>query len=371
MGSSFNLILLPLSALYKAVTQTRLAAYNRGLLKVTRLPVPVISVGNLTTGGTGKTPLVEWVCRRLARKQKRVCILTRGYGRPNPGSRVIVSDGSTVLTTAAEGGDEPFLLAQNLKGLAAVISDPNRIDAGKWAIENLQAEVFVLDDGFQHLALARDLNILAIDATNPWGGGKFLPAGRLREPRSALTRADCVVVTRADQSDEPASLQAKIQTLIGSRPVVMSRMIVKGISRMHSERGEEFGSLPQPAAAFCAVGNPESFFKLLRGMGIDPVFTRTFRDHHQYTKADLDSLVHESRKAGAQSIITTAKDAVKLQHCRGDRIPRARLFLNDGGPTEERPYKNKFELPCYVLNIEILIEEEGRIIQMVDAAAGT
>lgn len=345
MGSISNLILPPLSALYKAVTQTRLAAYNRGLLKVTRLPVPVISVGNLTTGGTGKTPLVEWVCRRLARKQKRVCILTRGYGRPNPGSRVIVSDGSTVLTTAAEAGDEPFLLAQNLIGLAAVISDPNRIDAGKWAIDNLAVEVFVLDDGFQHLALARDLNILAIDATNPWGGGKLLPAGRLREPRSALTRADCVVVTRADQSDERASLQATIQSLIGSRPVVMSRMIVKGISAINSARSDDLLSLPQPAGAFCGVGNPESFFELLRRGGVNPIFTRAFKDHHQYTAADFDSLIQESRKAGAQSMITTVKDAVKLQ-------------------------QSQFELPCYVLNIEILIEEEGRIIQMVDAAAG-
>jgi tetraacyldisaccharide 4'-kinase len=344
MSSISNLILPPLSALYRAVTQTRLAAYNRGLLSVTKLPAPVISIGNLTTGGTGKTPLVEWVCRILARKHRKVCILTRGYGRSNGGSRVIVSDGFTVLTNSAEAGDEPLLLAQNLKGLAAVISDPNRIGAGRWAIDNLGAEVFVLDDGFQNLALARDLNILTIDATNPWGGGRLLPAGRLREPRSSLSRADCVVVTRADQSDELLSLESEIQRLIGSQPVVMSEMRVKDISRLKAERPEELVSVPQPAAAFCAVGNPESFFELLRRVGIDPVFTHTFRDHHRYTQADVDSLIHESRKAGARSVVTTAKDAVKLQ-------------------------QSNFELPCHVLNIEILIEEEDRIIQMVDAAA--
>lgn len=333
-----------LSALYGAVTQTRLAAYNRGLLRVTKLAAPVISIGNLTTGGTGKTPLVEWVCRTLARKQRRVCILTRGYGRANPSSRVIVSDGSSILTSAAEGGDEPFLLAQNLMGLAAVISDSNRIAAGKWAIDNLDTQVFVLDDGFQHLALARDLNILTIDATNPWGGGKLLPAGRLREPRSGLSRADCVVVTRADQGDELVPLEAEIQRLISCRPVVTSKMIVKGISRLNSERPEELVSPPQPAAAFCAVGNPESFFELLRRTGIDPVFTRTFPDHHRYTHADVDSLIQESRKAGARSIITTAKDSVKLQ-------------------------QSKFEFPCYLLNIEISMEKADRIIQMVDAAA--
>jgi tetraacyldisaccharide 4'-kinase len=346
MSPISNVMLPPLSALYRAVTQTRLAAYNRGLLPVARLPAPVISIGNLTTGGTGKTPLVEWVCRTLARKQRKICILTRGYGRPYPSSRVIVSDGSTVLTTAAEAGDEPFLLAQNLKGLAAVISDPNRLAAGKWAIDNLGAEIFVLDDGFQHLALARDLNILTIDATDPWGGGKLLPAGRLREPRSGLSRADCVVVTRANQSNGLVSLEAEIQSLIGSRPVVTSEMTVKGISRMNSERPEELVSLPQPAAAFCAVGNPESFFELLRRAGINPIFTRTFRDHHQYMQADVDSLTQESRKAGAQSVITTAKDAVKLQ-------------------------QRRFGLPCYILNIEISLEEEDRIIQLLDAAAAT
>jgi len=346
MSSLSNVMLPPLSALYRAVTQTRLAAYNRGLLPITKLAAPVISIGNLTTGGTGKTPLVEWVCRVLARKQRRVCILTRGYGRLNPASRVLVSDGSTVLTNAVEAGDEPFLLAQNLKGLAAVISDPNRIAAGEWALNNLGIEVFVLDDGFQHLALARDLNILTIDATNPWGGGKLLPAGRLREPRSGLSRADCVVVTRADQSDELVSLEAEIQRLIGSRRVVTSEMIVKGISRMNSERLEELVSLPQPAAAFCAVGNPESFFELLRRGGIDPIFARTFPDHHQYTQAEVDSLIRESRKGGAQSVITTAKDAVKLQ-------------------------QSEFELPCYVLNIEISINEENRVIQMVDAAGAS
>jgi len=257
---------------------------------------------------------------------------------------VVVSDGATVLTNAAEAGDEPFLLAQNLKGLAAVISDPNRIAAGRWAIDKLGAEVFVLDDGFQHLALERDLNVLTIDATNPWGGGKLLPAGSLREPRSGLSRADCVVVTRADQSDDLVSVQEEIQRLMGSRPVVTSEMTVKAFSRMNPEPQEEPFFLPQPAAAFCAVGNPESFFELLRRAGIDPVFTRTFPDHHQYTQTDIDSLIKKSREIGAQSIITTAKDVVRLQ-------------------------PSKFEFPCYVMHIEISIRDEQRIIQMVDAAA--
>jgi tetraacyldisaccharide 4'-kinase len=345
MGSISNVMLPPLSALYRAVTQIRLAAYNRGFFTTTRLAVPVISIGNLTTGGTGKTPLVEWVCRTLARRQKKVCILTRGYGRPNANSRVIVSDGSKVLTNAQEAGDEPFMLAQNLKGLSAVISDPNRIAAGQWAIENLGVEVFVLDDGFQHLALARDLDILTIDAANPWGGGMLLPAGRLREPRSGLSRADCVVVTRSDQTDELASLRADIQRLIGSGPIVISEMKVKHISRLNTEQPEELLSLPLPAVAFCALGNPESFFEQLRRAGIEPLFTRTFPDHHQYTQTDVDALIREAGKRGVLSLITTAKDAVKLNQCQ-------------------------FELPCYVLHIEISFTEEETISQMVWAAAG-
>lgn len=341
--SSISNVMLPLSALYRAVTLTRLAAYKKGLLSVTRLPVPVISIGNLTTGGTGKTPLVEWVCRTLASRQKRVCILSRGYGRANPRSRVVVSDGTTLLSIAAEAGDEPFLLAQNLKGLASVISDADRVGAGKWAIDNLGAEVFVLDDGFQHLALARDLNVLTIDATNPWGGGRLLPAGRLREPRSGLSRADVVVVTRSDQSDELGPLVSEIQRIFGSGPVVTSEMTIKGISLLNSEGTEEFVSPTHPVAAFCAIGNPDSFLKLLRGVEIDPVFVRTYPDHHQYTQAEVDSLIREAANHGARSIITTAKDAVKLKQTR-------------------------FELPGYVLHIEIAIAGEDRVIQMVNAA---
>jgi tetraacyldisaccharide 4'-kinase len=258
---------------------------------------------------------------------------------------VIVSDGSTVLTNARAAGDEPFMLAQDLKGLAAVISDPNRVAAGKWAIDNLGIEVFVLDDGFQHLALARDLDILTIDATNPWGGGKLLPAGRLREPRSCLSRADCVVVTRSDQTDRLASLKADIQGLIGSGPIVTSVMKVKSISSVNREEPRENPSVPLPAVAICAIGNPQSFFELLSKAGIDPLFTRTFPDHHQYTQADVDTLIEEAQKAGAHSVITTAKDAVKLNQ------------LN-------------FVLPCYVMKIEISFAEEDRIIELVYAAAG-
>lgn len=203
-----SFVLPPLSLLYGAVTRTRLSLYRRGTFHTTKLDRPVISIGNITTGGTGKTPLVEWVARTVAAQGKKVCILTRGYGRKDPHLQVIVSDGYGVLASPTEAGDEPYLLASRLVGSAAVISSADRIAAGHEAINDFGTDCFVLDDGFQHLRLARDLNIVTIDATNPWGGGKLLPYGRLRETPESLSRADCVVITRCDQVRELDKLRS-------------------------------------------------------------------------------------------------------------------------------------------------------------------
>jgi tetraacyldisaccharide 4'-kinase len=335
-----KLIFPPLSVLYAAVSKARLVAYQRRLLRVSKLDAPVVSVGNLTTGGTGKTPLVEFVCRVLARNNRKVCILTRGYARENPRSRVLVSNGSEILATANDAGDEPFLLAQTLKGVAAVISEPDRFAAGKWAIENLRADVFVLDDGFQHLRLGRDFNILTIDATNPWGGGHLLPFGRLREPRTSASRADCAVITRANQIDDVSSLKEEISQLNRSLPIFTSQMRLCGITELTSGASEALGSLPQPAVAFCAIGNPAAFFDQLGRAGVKLVHTRAFPDHHSYTRTDVEVLGQQARALGARSLITTTKDSVKLVKC-------------DFGP------------PCYLLKIEISFEEEQKFIDLL------
>src|SRR5712692_4300728 len=159
MNRAAIVTLTPLSGLYGVVMKARRALYRKGLFRVHKVGAPVISVGNLTTGGTGKTPLVEWIARALARRQRRVCILTRGYGRQHPGRRVVVSNGSEIFSDAREAGDEPLLLAEKLKGEAAVICDADRVAAARWVIENLGTELIILDDGFQHLRLARDLDI--------------------------------------------------------------------------------------------------------------------------------------------------------------------------------------------------------------------
>ena len=340
---SSSLALSPLAIAYAAVTRLRTAAYKRGILKTTRLPVPVISIGNITVGGTGKTPLVAHISRILANQGRNVCILTRGYGRKDADKRVIVSDGVEVLADVDQSGDEPFWLAENLKGVAAVICDPDRAAAGRSAIEHLDSNVLVLDDGFQHLQLQRDLNILAIDATNPWGGGRLLPAGRLRESPQGASRADCAIITRVAANSDLQELKTRLHQLLGDRPIFTSHMQTKAVRELSPARFDSGSGIPQPVAAFCAVGNPASFFDHLSKEGLTLVHTHAFPDHHQYKQADITRISDEAKRAGAASLITTAKDAVKL-------------------------YQLEFDLPCFVLEIEISIDEEHKLVDLIRSA---
>jgi tetraacyldisaccharide 4'-kinase len=347
--SRSSITLAPFGALYGALTQTRLALFRRGLLKTSNLGVPVISVGNITAGGTGKTPLVEYIARALASEKRKVCILTRGYGRENPARRVLVSDGQSVLASAEEAGDEPRLLAQNLLRIAAVVSDRDRYSAGRWAIRELGTEVFILDDGFQHLRLARDLNVATIDATDPWGGGRLLPRGQMRESRNGLKRADCIVITRVDQAADLPSLIDQIERVSNRRPLFTSQMTMRGITKLADSFSEKAApahpDLSTPVVAFCAIGNPHAFFKQLENAGYNPVAVSQFSDHHRYEQRDVDTLIARAKETGAQNLITTAKDAVKLSNL-------------------------SFQLPCYVFDIAIRIEEESRFVEILQAVIG-
>ncbi len=352
MKGASGIILAPMGALYSAVTRARLALYRRGALPVHKISQPVISVGNITAGGTGKTPLVEWVARAAAREGRKPCVLTRGYGRKDSGRRVLVSDGERVLADAREGGDEPRLLAESLKGIAAIVSDADRVSAARWAAEHLKSDLFILDDGFQHLRLARDLDIVTIDATNPWGGGRLLPRGRLREPLKGLARADLLILTRTEQTPDVDSLRKRAERLSGGRPVILSRTRTKAINLLDEAmmKGNALGVpshpsslIPHPFAAFCAIGNPAAFFAHLRADGFVLNHTTAFPDHHVYKQADVDALIAEARRRGALALVTTAKDAVKLRS------------LN-------------FELACYVLEIELTFDEEEKLTGMLREA---
>lgn len=338
--------LAPLGLLFGAAVRARNALYGRGILRSHEVGAPVISVGNITTGGTGKTPLVEWVARAASAGGRRVCILTRGYGRADERSRVLVSDGERVLADAREGGDEPRLLAEALTGVAAVLSDPDRVAAARWALENLRSDLFILDDGFQHRRIARDLDLVTVDASNPWGGGRLLPAGRLREPPSELARADCVILTRSELAPEIESLRREVSRFNNGRPVLTSRSRTKRLRPLDS-KGAESGvaNAPSSLAAFCAIGNPTAFFEHLRRDGHTLVHERAFRDHHEYSQADLDAVSLEAKRLGASALVTTAKDAVKLRSLH-------------------------FTVPCFVLEIELTFDEEGKLTAMLREAMG-
>jgi len=341
-----SIALAPLGVLYGAAARTRRALYQTGIFRVQRIDAPVISVGNITTGGTGKTPLVEWIARAVASEGKRVCILTRGYGRKEPRQRVVVSDGKSILADAITAGDEPLLLAENLLGLAAVISDADRVSAAKWAREYLTSEVFILDDGFQYLRLARNLNILIVDATNPWGGGRLLPGGRLREPLSGLTRADCIVITRAGQTTQTESLESRIRQLAGERPILRSWVKTKYLRPLNSAQADSDDRKTAPherVAAFCGIGSPQSFFTNLRRDGYSLCYSRAFPDHHWYRQSDIEEILREARKQSATVLFTTGKDAVKLRSLR-------------------------FDLPCYVVEIDMEFDHATRLREVLRRA---
>ncbi|MDQ1560208.1 MAG: tetraacyldisaccharide 4-kinase [Pyrinomonadaceae bacterium] len=361
-----DLAFAPLGVAYGAAGSARRALYRAGVLAVERVGAPVVSVGNITAGGTGKTPLVEWLARAAAQEGRRVCILTRGYGRADAGARVVVSDGERVLAGVREGGDEPRLLAESLRGLhVAVVSDANRVAAARWALENLRSEVFILDDGFQHLRIARDLNILTLDATDPWGGGRQLPHGRLREPLGEMRRADLIVITRAELAGDVEDLRARAASLSGGRPVLVARtdtlriaplvtMAVGAAADTHETNDlptpftndlqpppaavipQPLVRVPQPLAAFCAIGNSQAFFAHARREGLALNYTRAFKDHHTYTQRDVDECSREAARHSARALLTTAKDAVKLRAL-------------------------DFALPCYVLEVALKFDDEQRM----------
>jgi tetraacyldisaccharide 4'-kinase len=346
MNRLASVVLMPLSGLYGAAVKARLALYHAGIFRTEQVGAPVISVGNITAGGTGKTPLVEWIASYLARKGRRVCILTRGYGRETAHQRVVVSDGNSVLANVAHGGDEALLLAEKLAGRVAVIADADRVSAARWAVENMHSDVFILDDGFQNVGIARNLNIVTLDALNPWGGKRLLPAGLLREPRTGLKRADCIVVTRTAEANSLEKLRPEIHRFCGERPIVFSRMNFTGLRLMSAQNQEQHRNITDSDglfAAFCGIGNPRSFFSQLRSSGHNLSYTRSFSDHHNYSQSDIDELQREATSREARALLTTAKDEVKLRALR-------------------------FDLPCYVVDIEIQIDQEEELKTLVKQA---
>lgn len=270
----------------------RASLFRCGILPSHTAPCPVICVGNLTTGGTGKTPLVAWLCRHLSReKQLAVTVLTRGYKSSHTQT------------------DEPAMLEKQL-GNVPVVVNADRVQGTKTALARGPVDVFVLDDGFQHLRLCRDLNFLTLDATNPFGYGRLLPAGLLREPVSSIGRAQCLVITRSDQISEK-ELEALTATLRSMCPAVPVAATVHAPTGVHfaDTRAESSSWLKDRSVlAFCGIGNPKAFFTTVEKLGARLVGTRIFDDHHHCTQADFDDLHQEALRSGAHILLTTEKN---------------------------------------------------------------
>jgi len=311
-------LLLPLSAGFGLGVALRHAAYKRGWLRTRRLARPVISVGNLTAGGTGKTPLVVCVANILLRRGWNPGILTRGYRRRSKKDLLLVAPGAGRRADALEIGDEPALLARTLPLIPLAIC-ADRFRGGQAAEKQFQVGAHILDDGFQHLALARDVDLLALDATQSISDHNLIPAGRQREPLSSLRRAQIVVLTRTDSVD-PKPLQELVAKVHPAANVFRSRTALVGWSDALSGEVVSTEGIPDTRiAAFCGIGNPRAFFADLRRWGFNLVAEDAFPDHHVYTDEEIQRLAASARENGAAALLTTQKDAVKF--CQDWRAP--------------------------------------------------
>jgi tetraacyldisaccharide 4'-kinase len=361
------LLWLP-AKIYEFAVRLRVAAYETGYLKSKRLDAAVISVGNITVGGTGKTPLVEYIARYLTDEGHSVAILTRGYSRTSKERRVLnapsgsgwasgAETGAVIpeavasapgeaiqgsfsrgQNSSAEFGDEPLMLARDLTDVPVVI-DQDRFAAGEWARRVAGAEVLVLDDAYQHLSLERDLNILLLDATDPFGGFEMAPFGRLREPLYGLKRADAVIVTRAHRPFDQSQTLRIIKLFCGESVPVM--YFYSTLERMrHLSTGEiyeakEFAGWN--SALMCGIGNPHAFADDVLQIGINIVSESFFADHHPFTQQDIERVNKAAGDAGADAILVTEKDAVRLNG----------LDLGD--------------IPIYAAQLEIQSDDEVRL----------
>jgi tetraacyldisaccharide 4'-kinase len=311
---------MPLSAGFKMGVALRRAAYQHGWLATRRLNRPVVSVGNLSVGGTGKTPFVEFLAGLLVKRGWKPGILTRGYGRRNGPAMIAIEPAANRAPDPREVGDEPALLARKLPDVPIVVS-ANRYRAGLLAEEKFNVDLHILDDGFQHFALARDVDIVLLDSTQSYSNQHLLPSGRLREPIKALGRAHMVILTRAELAD-PAPTEEQVRRINPKAEISRCTTKLKGLLNISSGALEKFSPIQsEPIHAFCGIGNPSAFFGDLEKWGYSVASRNAFPDHHVYQTQELDHLITCARESGAKQLITTEKDALNLPHMNKTDIP--------------------------------------------------
>lgn len=310
-----RLALAPLAAaeaVFRAGAALRGELYDRGALPVWRAPVPVISVGNLAVGGAGKTPVALAVGARLLGRGERVAFLSRGYGAERSDAR-LVSDGTRLLLGPREAGDEPSLLARRLPG-AAVLCGPRRAPLARRAAAELGASVLLLDDGFQHRALARDLDLVVLDAANPLGNGRLLPRGPNREPLEALGRAGLIWLGRVDAAAPEAveRLRALARRFTGRAPVESIHAPVALLDAA-LEHAADLGVLRgRRVLLLSAMARPERFRLTVEALGAEVALERRHRDHHFFSDAEVEEALAAAEARGCHFVLVTEKDAVRL-----------------------------------------------------------
>lgn len=302
---------------------------QRRLLKErARLSVPVISIGNIVTGGTGKTPMAVWLSRFLLENGFRPVVLSRGYGRKSR-EPALVPEAGDLSELSRSYGDEPVLMAERLPAVPVWVG-PERLASGRSALKNGGVDIFILDDGFQHLSLNRDLEIVLLDCRHPFGNGFLLPRGPLREPVSSLHRADALVLTHADSVHKTTELKSNLRKFFPEKPVFACRHRLSGF------RMETGGRVLPPdlvrglkAVAFAGIARPEDFFQSLEEAGIVICASRCFADHYRYSGTDVLRIVEIASRSKAEMIVTTAKDFVRVP-CWRETMMIAEMDLDFG-----------------------------------------
>ncbi|MDO8585838.1 MAG: tetraacyldisaccharide 4'-kinase [Armatimonadota bacterium] len=313
VAAALRAALALLAVLYRIGLAAFLLPYRLGIRKRRRLPRPVISIGNMTFGGTGKTPAVRTIAAGLQARGLRPVILSRGHGGRRHGSPTIVSDGAKRRLSAAESGDEPAMLADLLPGVPVVVGK-NRWRSGQLAIREFDPDVILLDDALQYWQLHRDVDVVLINAVEPFGYGRLMPRGALREPLAGLKRADVVVITNSDRatSDGLAGIKRRIAGIAPDSLIVEAVHKPVGLRFVSGETVGIDWLRGRQVCSACSIGAPGLFANSLAAMGAEVVLEFNFPDHHLWSGDEIETIAVRAAEVGAEAILTTEKDAVKL-----------------------------------------------------------
>ncbi len=323
-------LLMGVSKIYGAAVWLRMWFFRIGVLRRWPLGCQVISVGNVTAGGTGKTPVVEIFARELTKEGRKVAILSRGYRRKEKPflqrlfsdtiePPLVVSDGRHVLLDSETGGDEPYMLASNLPGVVVLV-DRNRVKSGRYAIRKFGCDTLVLDDGFQYQRFRHSHDIVLVDKTNPFGNGHLLPRGVLREGVQNLRRADFIFITKSD--GDSAALRAKIRRLNNHAEIIECRHAPKRLKNVYGKANRDLAWLAgKKVLALSGIAVPQSFEGFLRGYGAELVECVRYADHHRYATQEVINVVNRAADLGCDAVIPTEKDAVRFPRLASVAVP--------------------------------------------------